>query len=75
MQMAGVPAEGRVAFLAALVTADMSLGSKGKLKPPFIERSKSGRRYDTFCNRLDSPTILVATDNAQAYPAYILCFG
>jgi len=75
LQMVGVPAEGRVAFLAALATADMSLGSKGEIKPSFIEGSKSGRRYDTFCNRLDSPTIVVATDNAQAYPAYMLCFG
>lgn len=70
----GAPQGSQVVFLSFLVTADVMRGERKVLKPPLIEGSKSGRRYDTLCNRLEKPSIYVATNNAQAYPAYILSF-
>ena len=73
LRAVGVASSAKVVFCALLCTSSLVKGKKGDLKPPVISQSKSGRRYDTFCNHTERPSILVATDNAQAYPAYMIC--
>ena len=70
----GAPLGSRIAFVGVLTVGSCTVGRASELRPPRVPASKSGRRFDTFCNADDNPTIFVATDNDQTYPAYIICF-
>lgn len=73
MREAGAPHGSNVVFLSLLIKADMCVGERKQCKPRFIRGSKVGRRFDTFCDKMNNPSIYVATHNSQAYPAYMLC--
>jgi hypothetical protein len=56
-----------------LVVGDVVKGEAQQIKPPINPNSKHGRRYDTFANDDNADaSIIVTTNNAQAYPAYLL---
>jgi len=73
MREAGAPQGSNVVFLSLLIKGDMCVGERKQCKPRFIRGSKVGRRFDTFCDKMNNPSIYVATHNSQAYPAYMLC--
>ena len=71
---ARAPEGSKVAFLSLMIVGSATVGEKKMLKPPLVPGTKFGRHYDTMLNNYTEPTIMVATDNAQVYPAYIVCF-
>jgi hypothetical protein len=62
-------------ILANMVVGDMAVGSHDRPQAPKIPGSACGRRYDTLTDKEGDPLILVSTDDAQCYPAYLLCFS
>jgi hypothetical protein len=68
----GTLAGTKAMLLAMLQTGEVTSGQSRQLKPPLVPGSRCARRYDTFAN--PGRTILVATDNRQAYPMYITCY-
>jgi hypothetical protein len=61
-------------LLNILTVADVVQGRSRQLKPEINPASAHSRRFSTFTDTgaADSARIFVSTNNAQAYPAYIL---
>eukprot|EP00960_Hanusia_phi_P034886 751344-Hanusia_phi.AAC.6 len=62
-------------FLATLFVGDVTVGDHMEGSAPVIPESRTKRRYDTFADKLDNPTILVSTSDAQSYPSYVILFS
>ena len=62
-------------FLANMIVGDMAVGRHDSPQAPKIPDSACQRRFDTLTDKEDDPMILVSTDDAQCYPAYLLFFS
>merc|ERR1712167_31785 len=63
----------RQMFLCLLAVGRMTKGDSSMVIPPLIPGEQT-KRFDTLVNKVDSPTIFVAPEGHQAYPAYLITF-
>lgn len=64
----------KLMFLAYLAVGSTFVGSSRIYPPPVNPTSRHGMLYDTAVNSMSDPSIHVAFNDAQAYPAYVVSY-
>ncbi|XP_078579858.1 protein mono-ADP-ribosyltransferase PARP14-like [Branchiostoma floridae x Branchiostoma japonicum] len=68
------PNGNRYMYMARVLSGDMCEGQRKIIVPPAKDPSKKHITYDSVCDNLATPQIIVIFSDTQAYPEYLITF-
>jgi poly [ADP-ribose] polymerase 10/14/15 len=61
-------------FLTRVLIGRFTAGNSAMVRPPPIDASNAAKLYDSVVDNTGNPSVFVAFENDQSYPAYLMTY-